>query len=375
MQNVNLLNDDLKLIIQPCDHETEQYLYQLGFKPIAAVPQLFYRVAGQTKLADLFFRVSHLIPDSAQVASRFLVTQYSLDSKNLLIEFLNAQPLSSMTLMIRNSWFLQVLARQRLFFKYQPIFNLATGQVVAHECLARAKSDQGQCFSGQQLIDAALSMNLTFEFDELARATCLKSLAKLCTRVGTAEPPQTFFVNVLPNAIARDPKTLEQNFQQVIDLGLRPEQIVFELTEVEALESYPQLSTLIEQIRDWGFRLAIDDLGSNVAIDHYCLEFRPDVIKIDRRLIHGCSRYVLKQVMVKSLLKFAHELEITVLAEGLEDDSDVDFCRELGVDLGQGFGLATPEILPWHVSSDFFELPACDLSELPARGRWMSAAC
>ncbi|KAM3092205.1 EAL domain-containing protein [Phormidesmis sp. 146-35] len=371
---MNLSNDDLKLIIQPCDRETERYLDQLGFRAIAAVPQLLYRTAEETNLADLFFRISHLIPDSAQVASRFLVTQFSLDSRNLLVEFLNAQPLSSMTLMIKNAWFLQVLARQRLFFKYQPIFNLATGHVVAHECLARAKSEQGQCFGGQELIDAALSMNLTFEFDELARSTCLDSLAKLCTRVGRVETPQTFFVNVLPNAIARDPKTLEQNFQQVIDLGLRPEQIVFELTEVEALESYPQLSTLIEQIRDWGFGLAIDDLGSNVAIDHYCLEFRPDVIKLDRRLIQGCSRYVLKQVMIKSLLQFAHELGIAVLAEGLEDANDVDFCRELGVDMGQGFGLATPEILPWRVSSDFFE-PASDRSKLPARGRWMSAAC
>ncbi len=367
MQNVNLLNDDLKLIIQPCDRQTELCLYQLGFKPIAAVPQLLYRTAGEADLADLFLRISHLIPDAAQVASRFLVTQFPLDSRNLLIEFLNAQPLSSMTLMIKNSWFLQVLARQRLFFKYQPIFDLSTGQVVAHECLARAKSDQGQCFSGQQLIDAALSMNLTVEFDELARSTCLESLAKFRTRVGTVEVPQTFFVNVLPNAIARDPKTLEQNFQQVLELGLRPEQIVFELTEVEALENYPQLSTLIEQIRDWGFGLAIDDLGSNVAIDHYCMEFRPDVIKLDRRLIHGCSRYVLKQVLIRSLLQFAHELGIAVLAEGLEDANDVDFCRELGIDLGQGFGLATPAVLPWRVSSDLFELPA--------RGRWMSAAC
>jgi EAL domain-containing protein (putative c-di-GMP-specific phosphodiesterase class I) len=367
VQNVNLLNDDLKLIIQPCDPEMEQYLYQLGFKPIATVPQLFCKTAGKTNLADLFLEMSHLIPDSAQIASRFLVTQVSLDSKNLLIEFLNAQPLSSMTLMIKNSWFLQVLARQHLFFKYQPIFDLATGQVVAHECLARAKSNQGQCFSGQQLIDAALLMNLTFEFDELARSTCLESLAKLCTRVGTVEIPQTFFVNVLPNAIARDPKTLEQNFQQVMELGLRPEQIVFELTEVEALENHPHLSTLIDQIRDWGFGLAIDDLGSNVAIDHYCMEFRPDVIKLDRRLIHGCSRHVLKQVMIKSLLQFAHELGIVVLAEGLEDASDVDFCRDLGVDLGQGFGLATPEVLLWHARSD--------LSKPPARGNWMSAAC
>lgn len=356
MQNVNLLDDSLKLIIQPNDQETEVHLYQLGFRAITSVPQLLYFRVAEHQLTELFFKISQCLPEAAQEISRFLLTRSSLASRSLLIEFLNAQCLSSITLLVKNAWFLQVLARQRLFFKYQPIFDLTSGKVVAHECLARAKSEQGQHFSGQQLIDAALSMNLTSEFDELARSTCLESLAVLCERVGTVETPQTFFVNILPNAIVRDPKSLEQNFQQVLDLGLRPEQIVFELTEVEALQHHPELPRLIEQIRGWGFGLALDDLGSNVSIDHYCMEFRPDVIKLDRRLIHGCSRYVLKQVMIKSLLQFAHELGIAVLAEGLEDANDVEFCCELGVDLGQGFGLASPEMVLWQNVSIVNEL-------------------
>jgi EAL domain-containing protein (putative c-di-GMP-specific phosphodiesterase class I) len=348
VQNVNLSDDSLKLVIQPGSRETELCLQQLGFRKITLVSQLLYQVVNDRQLSDLFFKISQLVPDSSQATARFLMTRSSLESRNLLVEFLNAQPLSGMTLLIKNAWFLQVLARQRLFFKYQPIFDLASGQVVAHECLARAKSDEGQYFSGQQLLDAALSMNLTHEFDDLARSSCLEALAQLCQRVGTVEDPQTFFVNVLPNAIAQDPRSLEQNFERVLELGLRPEQIVFELTEVEALGRYPELPKLIERIRGWGFGLALDDLGSNVGIDHYCMEFRPDVIKLDRRLVHGCSRYALKQVMIKSLLQFAHELGIVVLAEGLEDANDVAFCSELGVDLGQGFGLALPETSPWQ---------------------------
>jgi EAL domain-containing protein (putative c-di-GMP-specific phosphodiesterase class I) len=73
------------------------------------------------------------------------------------------------------------------------------------------------------------------------------------------------------------------------------------------------------------------------------MEFRPDVIKVDRRLITGCSRHQLKQILLKSLLYSAHELDIHVLAEGLEDSADIDFCRGLGIDYGQGFGLALPE--------------------------------
>jgi EAL domain-containing protein (putative c-di-GMP-specific phosphodiesterase class I) len=147
----------------------------------------------------------------------------------------------------------------------------------------------------------------------------------------------------LPNAIIHNPQSLEQNVQQILDLGLCPQQIVFELTEVEALIRSPQLPHLINRIRRGGFKLAIDDLCANVSTDHYFMEFRPDVIKVDRRLITGCSRHQLKQILLKSLLYSAHELDIHVLAEGLEDSADIDFCRGLGIDYGQGFGLALPE--------------------------------
>ncbi|PSB16557.1 EAL domain-containing protein [Phormidesmis priestleyi ULC007] len=355
---MNLLDNSLKLIIQPDSEATEEYIYQLGFQKITLVPQLLYQVVINHQLPELLSQISQMIPEASQTSVRFLLTRSPLESRDLLVEFLNAQPLSNTTRLIKNAWFLQVLARQRLFFKYQPIFNLASGQVVAHECLARAKTSQGQSFGGQQLIDAALSMNLLNEFDDLARSSCLEAVAQISAKVGSAESSATFFINVLPNAIGCDPRSLERNFQQVLDLGLRPEQIVFELTEIEALGRYPALPRLIEQIRAWGFGLAIDDLGSNVSIDHYCMEFRPDVIKLDRRLIHGCSHYTLKQVMIKSLLHFAHEMEIVVLAEGLEDANDIEFCSQAGVDLGQGFGLASPELTLWQPSDEQM-LEAC----------------
>jgi len=253
------------------------------------------------------------------------------------VEFLHAQPLSALTASIKYSWFFEVLINQTLFFKYQPIFNLASGEVMAHECLARATGKNGTAFSGKQLVDAALSSQCIHEFDELARKTCLEAIAGFKT-------DQVFFINVLPNAIIQNPQALAQNFQQVFELGLQPQQIVFELTEVEALLNCPELSNLIPWIRDQGFGIAVDDLCGNVAFDHYFTGFYPDLIKLDRQLVHGCSRHPLQQVLIKSLLHSAHELGIFVLAEGLEDATDIEFCRELGVDLGQGYGLGMPEL-------------------------------
>jgi EAL domain-containing protein (putative c-di-GMP-specific phosphodiesterase class I) len=359
VRKVNRLNDSLKLIVQPIDEEAHLALYQLGFQKVPIVPQLLYCKIDEAQVSELFLKIGHYLPEERQILSRFILTRSSLDSKTFLVEFLNAQSLRELTLLIEHTWFLQVLTQQGLFFNFQPIVHLASKRVVAHECLARAQGTKGEEFSGQQLIDAALQMHMTHEFDDLARSACLDALGKVCARLDGAETKPTFFINVLPNAIAQNPNSLEKNFQQVLDLGLRPEQIVFELTEVEALGDYPELPRLIQQIREWGFGLALDDLGSNVSIDHYCTAFRPDVIKLDRRLIHECSRYVLKQVMVKSLLQFAHELGIIVLAEGLELPEDIQFCQDIGVDLGQGFGLGMPKLAPWDKSPQLKQRIAC----------------
>jgi EAL domain-containing protein (putative c-di-GMP-specific phosphodiesterase class I) len=344
----DLLRDSLKLIVQPASQDTLHALWEVGFQEIPTVSQLAYREIVRSQVSELFLQLSRRLSRSERTQSRFILTRSDLESNQFLIEFLNARPLSDMTLMIENAWFLQVLAKQGLFFHYQPIFDLTSGRVIAHECLARAKGEQGEQFSGQQLIDAALSMNLTQEFDRLARSICLQSLAQLCGEMNWLDGQPMFFINLIPNAIAQDPKSLELNFQQVLDFGLRPEQIVFELTEIEALGQNSNLPNLIDRIRAWGFGLALDDLGSNVALDHYCTEFRPDIIKLDRRLVHGCSHFALKQVMIKSLLQFAHELGIAVLAEGLEAREDIEFCQEIGIDLGQGFGLGGPETMPWR---------------------------
>ncbi|MCU0550408.1 MAG: EAL domain-containing protein [Leptolyngbya sp. Prado105] len=347
MQIQNRFDPSLNLVVQPSDRETHLALYQLGFQKVAVLPQLLYRAVSELELSSLFGALCQRVSEIGQAMSRYVLTRSPLNAQPLLNEFLNAQPLQQMTTLVKHAWFFQVLANQQLFFNYQPIFDLNSRRVIAHECLARARNDQGQQFNGKQLIDAALSMNLTREFDNLARSICFTSLAQW----NQAERP-IFFINVLPNAIAHSPESLERNFQQILDLGLYPDQIVFELTEVEALTNHPNLPKVIRQIRAGGFGLALDDLGSNVAIDHYCMELRPDVIKLDRRIVHGCSRYEMKQVMVKSYVQAAQELGITVLAEGLETPEDINFCRSIGVDLGQGFGLGMPGQTPLGATTE-----------------------
>lgn len=355
MPPINSLTNQLKFIIQPLDLDTTNALSKLGFQRIPAIPQLVYQEVAETQLTGLFRQLTRTLTEASQTASRFLLTRLPLEDSSLLLEFLQAQPLSAITNCVRNAWFFHLLLKQCLLFKYQPIFDLASGQIIAHECLARALTEQGQYLSGKQLIDAALSTKLTCEFDELARDVCLESIAALNTK-------QNFFINVLPNAIISNSKSLEQNLQKVLDLGLQPNQIVFELTEVEILAHCPHLPQLINRLRKWGFGIAVDDLCGCVSIDHYVMEIRPDFVKLDRRLIDGCSKHPLKQTLIKSLLHSAHEEGILVVAEGLEQLEDIACCRDLGMDYGQGFGLGRPELTLCPPASDLRDFPVSKAS-------------
>lgn len=344
MSPLTLLKDSLKLVIQPNDLDASRCLHRLGFRSVPAVPQLFYQIVDAQQLSTAFLQVSRTLTENSLARSRYCITRSPLDSTALLVEFLDANPLSTITDSVKHAWFLQILAKQKLFFNYQPIFDLKQGHVVAYECLARAHDDAGNYFTGQQLVEAAISMNLTREFDDLARTSCIQAVAQVMTRHFSAtQSPPLFFINILPNAITGDLYSLEQNAQQILDLGLQPQQIVFELTELEALANRAELCKIVTQFRKWGFQFAIDDLCGSASTDHFFMEFRPDVIKLDRRLVAGCSHYQLKQILLKTLFHSAHELGILVLAEGLEDVKDIDFCRSLGMDYGQGFGLAVPD--------------------------------
>lgn len=341
------LTNPLNLIVQPHDLKTAHDLSLIGFQPLPLVPRLVYLATSRRQLTETFVWMSQTLSETSQLYSRYCMTRSPLDSKALLVEFLDAQPLNTITESVRYAWFLQVLAKRSLFFKYQPIFALQQGHVIGYECLARAHGAEGHHYNGQQLIDAALSLNLLREFDDAARTLCIESIAQL----GLSSPgihalnsaPLSFFINVLPNTILHDLKAFEQSVQQVIELGLQPQQVVFELTEIETIIHNPDLHGLIHRLRAKGFRFAVDDLCSNAGADHYFMEFQPDVIKLDRHLVSGCGQQTLKQVLLKSLLQSAHELNIRVLAEGLETAADIEFCRALGVDYGQGFGLALPE--------------------------------
>ena len=117
-----------------------------------------------------------------------------------------------------------------------------------------------------------------------------------------------------------------------------------------AIMAYADLRDELEQLRDCGLRLAVDDAGAGYASLRHVIELRPDIVKIDRSLIHGVADDFARQVAVSAFVSVARDLEATVVAEGVELGADRDALRELGVQAAQGFLLGRPSTDPGAVS-------------------------
>jgi EAL domain-containing protein (putative c-di-GMP-specific phosphodiesterase class I) len=93
-----------------------------------------------------------------------------------------------------------------------------------------------------------------------------------------------------------------------------------------------------------GFLTAIDDFGAGYAGLALLSQFQPDILKIDMELIRNIDRIAAKQTIVKGVIEIARGLDITLLAEGIETAEELEFLREAGIELFQGYYIARPEL-------------------------------
>jgi EAL domain-containing protein (putative c-di-GMP-specific phosphodiesterase class I) len=121
---------------------------------------------------------------------------------------------------------------------------------------------------------------------------------------------------------------------------------VFELTERAAIEDYAVFRRLLDEFREKGIEMAIDDAGSGYASLEAIAALSPDYLKITKGLVSTLAQEPIKQDLVKMLVDLAGKIGAKTLAEGIETMEEYDACRELGIDLIQGYYLAHPQEQP-----------------------------
>ena len=117
--------------------------------------------------------------------------------------------------------------------------------------------------------------------------------------------------------------------------------IIFEFTEGEKI-NIKHFQNIIREYKKLGFKTAIDDFGAGYAGLSLLVEFQPDIVKIDMDLLRNINSDKPKQIVVNALVKMCQELNVTVLAEGVETIAERNYLFNQGINLMQGYLFARP---------------------------------
>ena len=228
----------------------------------------------------------------------------------------------------------ETLREGAVYIEYHPIVVTATREIYGFEALARGSHRAMR--SPQVLFGVAEEANLIWELSRLCRQRAVEGMAS------HLKPEHLLFINVDPHDF-RDPAFRSMSAR---DLGIEhPERVVLEITERTAITDYPAFQAYLREFRDQGFRFAVDDAGSGYAGLGSIANLGPDFIKLDISLISGIDTNFMKQNLVETMVSFANEHDIQVIAEGVEREDEYETVRGLGVHLTQGFLFHTPEYM------------------------------
>jgi EAL domain-containing protein (putative c-di-GMP-specific phosphodiesterase class I) len=236
--------------------------------------------------------------------------------------------------------------RNRHAVQFQPIVELATGELHEYECLFRPVMPMlPQSITA--IVQAAIDTDRSIQLDAfIVRAILERSGGIQAVREATGQPALRIAINLTPASLL-DPQFEAKAFVEMVRaVGLSPRQITLECTEQQAVSDVVPLKRQVKALRRLGFGFAIDDAGAGYASFALIAALRPSVIKIDREIIHGLARDDAKQALVEAFVSFGRRIGARLLAEGIEKRADLAALKSLGVELGQGYLLGRPSPTP-----------------------------
>jgi diguanylate cyclase (GGDEF)-like protein/PAS domain S-box-containing protein len=227
------------------------------------------------------------------------------------------------------------LERSAIRSHYQPIVDIQTGEVLAYEALARGP--QGSAVERPDLLfGAARSAGRLEELDWACRAAAVQGALE------AGMQPQTLFVNVEPDALVTDcPPHLIDLWRRAGD-ELR---VIVEITERALTANPAKLLASVRAMRERGWGIALDDVGADTRSLALMPLLRPDVIKLDLRLVQEQPGGEIAEI-VNAVNAEAERTGATILAEGIENEQHLSMARAMGARLAQGWHFGRPAPLP-----------------------------
>lgn len=215
-------------------------------------------------------------------------------------------------------------------YAFQPIVDLETKTIFAHEALIRGPNGEGAL-----TVLNKVNNNNRYQFDQACRVKAVKTAAEL-------QLNGLLSINFMPNAVYRPELCISTTFAAAKQYNFPVTNIIFEFTEQEIIKDTKHLLNIVTAYKTLGFQTALDDFGAGYAGLNLLASFQPDIIKIDMELIRDIDTSKSRQAIVKAVVRMCEELKVIVLAEGVETKSERDVLSSFGINLFQGYFFCKP---------------------------------
>ncbi len=238
----------------------------------------------------------------------------------------------------------QAIAEEEFLLHWQPIVRLGDRELVGAESLLRWKapnaSTVGILMPGEFLPQLETSGLIVPVGKWVVRATC-QQIAEWTRNnpdhrvifgscnLGGRQLAQTDFRDTVVSAIE--------------DAGIEPWQLCLDLTEVALGYNHAAIWTQLRDLKHMGVKLGLDDFGTGQSSVGYLREFRVDFIHLTRAFVNNVNRDPEDKAIIRHLTALGHELDLTVVGQGVEEQEEAEALIDLGVDLGQGYHFGKPE--------------------------------
>jgi predicted signal transduction protein with EAL and GGDEF domain len=219
---------------------------------------------------------------------------------------------------------------------YQPIIDLASGECIGAEALCRWEHPEHGMVPPGHFLPFVEQTPLMMPLTEVTLALGLKDLAAWRKQGFNGK----LGINLSPT-LFRLPDLLDRLIEQFRFSNVGMEVMHFEVTETGIMDQPKQAVNTLNAIRERQGKVSVDDFGTGHSSLAYLADLPVDTIKIDRYFVQNLAK-PWGEAIVGATATLAQKLGLTTVAEGIEHESELDKCRELGIDTAQGFYIAKP---------------------------------
>ncbi|MFC6803162.1 putative bifunctional diguanylate cyclase/phosphodiesterase [Deinococcus caeni] len=292
------------------------------------------------KLVAGYSQSAYPVPFSALLRQASLALQHAIDQREHLGVFDET--------MLRRSQYGHTLEtqlqgaaqRQELSLMYQPISDVDSGRWVAVEALLRWQHPLLGAVPPGTFIPVAERSGQIYQLGDWALQTALRE-----TQAARALWPEAHVnVNVSPVQLLM-PDYAERVLQTLTDLHVSPKLLTVEVTESTVMQDVELACRHLRLLREAGVRVALDDFGSGHSSLSLLTDLPLDTVKLDRSFLREGAPETARGALLRNTIRLARDLQLSTVAEGVEDEAMLALLRDLGCDYAQGYHISRPDHL------------------------------